>query len=168
MYSPMALYSPLAPDPLPPGPRVTSPAAPPLRLLLRVFNVALAAAALLVIGKAIWMFQEYKHGGDAAAAGGPARGRGKHGGRAACGGAARSARRAGGGGGQPARLAAGGALAAGRRGGVPLVSCTLRWRQLGALPACLALPLLPCRCCHAAVQRHLLPAPGQSASPSPS
>ncbi|EFN56358.1 hypothetical protein CHLNCDRAFT_144845 [Chlorella variabilis] len=71
MYSPMALYSPLAPDPLPPGPRVTSPAAPPLRLLLRVFNVALAAAALLVIGKAIWMFQEYKHGGDAPPPAGP-------------------------------------------------------------------------------------------------
>jgi hypothetical protein len=71
MYSPLGMYSPLAPDPLPPGPRVTSPAAPALRLLLRVFNVALAAAALLVIGKAIWMLEEYKHGGDAPPPAGP-------------------------------------------------------------------------------------------------
>lgn len=64
------MYSPLAPDPLPPGPRVTNPLAPLLRLLLRVFNVALAALALLLIGAALWMGQQYRHGsggGDAPA-----------------------------------------------------------------------------------------------------
>ena len=57
------MYSPLAPDPLPPGPRVTNPLAPLLRLLLRLFNVALAALALLLIGTALWMGQQYRHGG---------------------------------------------------------------------------------------------------------
>jgi hypothetical protein len=59
------MYQPLAPDPLPPGPRVTNPLAPLLRLLLRLFNVALAALGLLLIGAALWMGQSYHSGGDA-------------------------------------------------------------------------------------------------------
>ena len=49
---------------------MTNPLAPLLRLLLRVFNVALAALALLLIGAALWMGQQYRHGsggGDAPA-----------------------------------------------------------------------------------------------------
>lgn len=53
------MYQPLAPDPLPPGPRVTNPLAPLLRLLLRVFNVALAALSLLLIAAALWMGEAY-------------------------------------------------------------------------------------------------------------
>ena len=59
------MYQPLAPEPLPPGPRVTNPLAPLLRLLLRLFNVALAALGLLLIGAALWMGQGYRKGGDA-------------------------------------------------------------------------------------------------------
>lgn len=58
------MYQPLAPDPLPPGPRVTNPLAPLLRLLLRLFNVALAALGLLLIGAALWMGQSFRRGGD--------------------------------------------------------------------------------------------------------
>lgn len=65
MYVCSTQYSPLAPDPLPPGPRVTNPAAPVLRLLLRSFNAALAALSLLLIGCAIWMWRSYRHGGSA-------------------------------------------------------------------------------------------------------
>jgi hypothetical protein len=65
MYSIGAHYSALPPDPLPPGPRVTNPAAPVLRLLLRVFNVALAALSLLLAGDAAWLWQRYRHGGGA-------------------------------------------------------------------------------------------------------
>lgn len=65
------MYQPLAPDPLPPGPRVTNPLAPLLRLLLRLFNVALAALGLLLIGAALWMGQGYRHGDDAPPPPGP-------------------------------------------------------------------------------------------------
>lgn len=58
MYQPL-----LDPEPLPPGPRVTNPAAPLLRLLVRIFNVVLAAAALLLIGAALWMDEQYQAGG---------------------------------------------------------------------------------------------------------
>lgn len=61
-------YEALAPDPLPTGPRVTNPAAPLLRLLLRAFNVVLAAAALLMIGSALWMAEQYRRG-DASSGG---------------------------------------------------------------------------------------------------
>lgn len=66
MYS-SSMYYPLAPDPLPPGPQVTNPMAPVLRVLLRVFNVALAALSLLLIGLSVWMGREYhdSSGGDA-------------------------------------------------------------------------------------------------------
>lgn len=61
----LGIYEPLAPDPLPPGgPRVTSPAAPVLRLLLRVFNVALAALGLLLIGWALWVGEAYHRSDD--------------------------------------------------------------------------------------------------------
>lgn len=59
------MYQPLAPEPLPPGPRVSNPLAPLLRLLLRLFNVSLAALGLLLIGAALWMGQGYRRGGDA-------------------------------------------------------------------------------------------------------
>lgn len=64
------LYESLAADPLPPGPRVTNPLAPLLHLLLRVFNVALAALALVLIGAALWMGQAYRHSGDSGGGGG--------------------------------------------------------------------------------------------------
>ncbi|KAL4448471.1 hypothetical protein ABPG75_005690 [Micractinium tetrahymenae] len=64
-------YEILAPEPLPAGPRVTNPAAPLLRLLLRAFNVVLAAAALLMIGSALWMGQQYRRG-DSGGGGGDA------------------------------------------------------------------------------------------------
>ena len=63
-------YVPLAPDPLPPGPRVTNPLAPLLRLLLRLFNVALAALALLLIGAALWMAESYRRDGGGGGGGG--------------------------------------------------------------------------------------------------
>ena len=66
------MYQPLAPDPLPHGPRVTNPLAALLRLLLRLFNVALAAAALLLIGAALWMGQSFRHGDAPAPAPPPA------------------------------------------------------------------------------------------------
>lgn len=61
----------LPPDPLPAGPRVTGPLAPLLRLLLRVFNVALAGLALLMIASALWMGTHY-HSEDAGRGGGDA------------------------------------------------------------------------------------------------
>lgn len=57
------MYQPLAPDPLPPGPRVTNPLAPLLALLLRLFNLALAAASLLAVGGALCMAEQYRQGG---------------------------------------------------------------------------------------------------------
>lgn len=65
MYSVGAHYSSLPPDPLPAGPPVTNPAAPVLRLLLRVFNAALAVLSLLLVGDAAWLWQQFRHGGGA-------------------------------------------------------------------------------------------------------
>ena len=67
--SPHYYYSTLAPDPLPLGPRMTSPVAPILRLLLRLVNVALAALSLLLIGAALWMAALYRHSGGGGAGG---------------------------------------------------------------------------------------------------
>lgn len=57
------MYQPLAPDPLPAGPRVTNPLAPLLRLLLRAFSLALAAVSLCLIGAALWMGSQFRDGG---------------------------------------------------------------------------------------------------------
>ena len=64
------MYEPLGVDPLPPGPLINNPAAPLLRLLLRAFNVALAALGLLLIAASLWMGQEYRGSDDGDSGGG--------------------------------------------------------------------------------------------------